>query len=152
METYLSSRPYRIQRLFFFFPLRAFQKHQTKFRKQNCGAGNENPVFELRRFFFSNVVLLFFWGWLFFTVLARFHSCFHFFIMVCLTKIVGLFYNWPQKTWYVATPWFRIWANALTDKLSFMSLSAKQTILKVLLLSKNSIFHIWIFCTKIWHF
>ena len=50
----------------FFFPLRAFQKHQTKFRKQNCGAGNENPVFELRRRFFFQRCFTFFEGGFFY--------------------------------------------------------------------------------------
>ena len=143
METYLSSRPYRIQSLLFSFPWELFKNIKRNFESRIV-ARVMKILFLSWGDFFSNVVLLFL-RVVFYMVLARFHSCFHFFIMVCLTKIVGLFYNWPQKTWYVATPWFRIWANALTDKLSFMSLSAKQTILKVLLLSKNSIFHIWIF-------
>ena len=68
----------------FFLSLESFSKTSNEISK--AVAGNENPVFED---LFLNVVLLFFFlrgrrRVAFFTVLARFHSCFHIFIMVPL--------------------------------------------------------------------
>ena len=75
----------------FFFPLRAFQKHQTKFRKQNCGAGNENPVFELRRRFFFQRCFTFFWGWLFLRFWQGFIAAFTFLLWCASQKLWDFF-------------------------------------------------------------
>lgn len=79
---------YRIQSLP--FPLsyalevtkKAVQKHQTKFRKQL----RVMKILFLRTFFSTLFYFFFFLRGrvAFFTVLARFHSCFHIFIMVPL--------------------------------------------------------------------
>ena len=124
---------YRIQSLP--FPLsyalevtkKAVQKHQTKFRKQL----RVMKILFLRTFF-STLFYFFLRGRVaFFTVLARFHSCFHIFIMVPLLDSPKLwdFLQLTSKKHDMLQSLIQdlssnLEKNALnvTDKLSFMSL------------------------------
>ena len=76
--------------LLFSFPWELFKNIKRNFESRIVARVMKILFLSWGGDFFSNVVLLFL-RVAFFTVLARFHSCFHFFIMVCLTKIVGLF-------------------------------------------------------------
>ena len=114
METYLSSSLQNTKSsLSPELCLRSNQKGCSKTSNEisKAVAGNENPVFED---FFLNVVLLFFLRGrvAFFTVLARFHSCFHIFIMVPLLDSPKLwdFLQLTSKNMICCSPWFRIWA------------------------------------------